>query len=124
MSEWDFPGTIGLGARGQRARQVQEWLCLQGLNVVIDGDFGPATRAAVQTFQARQGLRASGSVNASTWATLVQPMTNAVAEIPPGKRGLGQLAVAYAKQHLAQQMPSSSACCTSGQDLRPGRTRR
>lgn len=103
MREWDFPGTIAIGARGRRARRVQEWLCLHDLNVVIDSDFGPATRAAVKAFQAREGLRTSGSVNPSTWAALVQPMTDAVAEIAPGKRTVGQLAVAYAKQHLAQQ---------------------
>jgi len=103
MHEWDFPGTIAVGAQGKRARRVQEWLCLQGLNVAIDDDFGPATRAAVKAFQAREGLRASGTVNLSTWTALVAPMTDAVAEIAPGKRTLGQLAVAYARQHLAQQ---------------------
>ncbi len=103
MTEWDFPGTIARGARGRPAFRVQEWLCLQSVNVVIDGDFGPATRASVQTFQSRAGLPASGTVNQSTWAALVEPMTNAVTEIPPGKRSLGELAVAYAKQHLAQQ---------------------
>lgn len=102
MSEWDFPGTIAVGAKGRPARQVQEWLCLHGVNLVIDGDFGPATRAAVRAFQSRKGLQASGTVNQSTWAALVEPMTTAVAEILPGKKSLGALAVAYARQHLAQ----------------------
>jgi hypothetical protein len=102
MNEWDFPGPIAPGAKGRPARQVQEWLCLQGCNVVIDADFGPATRAAVQAFQSSAGLAASGTVNQGTWAALVQPMTDAVANITPGKRSLGQLAVVYAKQHLAQ----------------------
>jgi hypothetical protein len=102
MNECDFPGSIGQGARGRNARRVQEWLCLHDWNVVIDGDFGPATKAAVQSFQSSTGLTASGTVNQNTWAALVQPMTDAVAELDPQGRGVGDLAVAYARQHLAQ----------------------
>jgi hypothetical protein len=102
MSEWGFPGTVAFGAKSQMVRRVQEWLSLQGINVVIDGKFGPATHAAVQVFQSSNGLPTSGTVNRTTWAALVEPMTAAVAEIAPGKKSLGQLAVAYGKQHLAQ----------------------
>ncbi|QDT13861.1 peptidoglycan-binding protein [Planctomycetes bacterium K23_9] len=38
--------------------------------VSIDGDFGPATEAAVQAFQIKSGLDATGVVNAATWKAL------------------------------------------------------
>jgi peptidoglycan hydrolase-like protein with peptidoglycan-binding domain len=41
-----------------------------GPNLVIDAEFGPKTRAAVSTFQRRNGIRASGEVDAGTWAAL------------------------------------------------------
>jgi len=83
-------------------RQVQEWLCLQGINVTVDSGFGPATEAAVKGFQTRRGLGATGIVNQKTWDALVEPMTNAMTNIPPGNRSLGGVVVAYAEQHLAE----------------------
>ena len=42
MSDRDSPGTIALGAGGVLPRHVQEWPCLRGFGVVIDGRFGLA----------------------------------------------------------------------------------
>jgi hypothetical protein len=75
---------------------------LHGEHVVIDGDFGPATEAAVKDFQAKTGVGVTGIVDASTFAQLVRPMTAALAAIPARGRSLGELVVAYAQQHLAQ----------------------
>jgi hypothetical protein len=101
MNEWEFPGRVSKGMRGQRVRQVQEWLCLHGLSVSTDGDFGPATQAALRRFQKGKGLAVSGAVNAATWGALVAPMTAAIAELAPAS-GLGQAVAACALQHLAQ----------------------
>lgn len=91
--------------RGDKRGQVhliQEWLCLQGWHVKIDGDFGPATEAAIKEFQTQQQLPASGVVDGATFDRLVAPMRAALAPLEPQGRSLGQLAVAYAQQHLQQ----------------------
>jgi hypothetical protein len=102
MSEWDFAGSIEIGATGRQARLVQEWLSLQGFKVSVDGQFGPATEVAVRAFQKARGLQTGGVVNGTTFAALVAPMVAALAPINPGSRSLGALTLAYARQHLAQ----------------------
>ena len=83
-------------------RRVQEWLCLHGFAVAIDDSFGDATDRAVKAFQKKQKLRVTGVVDQKTFQALTQPMRKALAPINPGGRSLGQLAVAYARQHIAQ----------------------
>lgn len=51
---------------------VQNLLVKQhGYNLAIDGDFGPATAAAIIDFQTKQGLSATGIVDEATWSALV-----------------------------------------------------
>lgn len=90
------------GSSGPKVKLIQEWLCLRGHNVLIDGDFGPATERAVRRFQQANGLTVDGVVGPQTFGVLVKPMTDALNPIPPGNRTLGQMVVAYAEQHLAQ----------------------
>ena len=86
---------------GDKVRLVQGWLSLHGFNVVVDGGFGPATTQALRAFQAKRGLSTTGKVDEPTYAALVAPVAAALAPIPRRKT-LGELVVAYAKQHLAQ----------------------
>jgi hypothetical protein len=102
MPELTFPGSVGRGATGRPARQVQEWLCLHQHRVVVDGNFGKATEAALREFQARMGLPVSGGVDQLTFEALVAPLQAALATIQPVPSELGQVLVAYARQHLAQ----------------------
>jgi hypothetical protein len=90
------------GDKQGQVRLIQEWLCLQGWHVKIDGDFGPATEAAVRAFQTQQQLPADGVVDGATFEHLVASMRAALAPIDPQDRSLGQLVVAYAQQHLRQ----------------------
>src|SRR5215216_5629349 len=53
------------GARGPAVAKVQRWL-----NQPADGIFGRGTRAAVKSFQRRQGLTPDGVVGPATWAAL------------------------------------------------------
>jgi len=90
------------GDQGVKVSLIQEWLCLHGFQVVIDGAFGPATEAAVGQFQSRAGVGVDGIVGDTTFEQLVLPMKRALGPIPPDGANLGAMVVAYAKQHLAQ----------------------
>jgi len=96
-----FTGEIASGARGARARLVQEWLGLQGHGVAIDNDYGGATETAVEGFQVARGLAATGRVDEATVAALTAPMQAALAPLAVPAGGLEDAAVAVAGQHLA-----------------------
>ncbi len=102
VSDLDLDKDYKKGMKGKKVRLIQEWLCLHGYHIVIDGDFGDATDAAVRQFQKDKKLRIDGIVERKTFDRLVLPMTKALEEISPGKKGLGQMVVAYAEQHLEQ----------------------
>jgi hypothetical protein len=102
MSEWDYSGDVKRGDKTAKAKLVQEWLCLQGVGVAIDKDFGPATEAGVKAYQAKRKLPVSGVVDKATFDALVAPMVAAMKPIAAGGKSLGELVVAYAQQHLAQ----------------------
>lgn len=62
------------GSTGPAITDVQERLA--ALGHVVDGDtpgvFGPSTKAAVEAFQRRRGLRIDGIVGSLTWDRLVE----------------------------------------------------
>ena len=90
-----------VGSKGQTVKLIQSWLCYHGFKVVVDGGYGKATAAQVRAFQRAKGLPHNGVVDEATWRALIRPMLMAIAPIA-GNRPLGQLIVAYARQHLAQ----------------------
>lgn len=102
MDELKLDRVMRRGDSGPSVRRVQEWLSLHGLHVKIDGEFGPATQAAVTQFQSSQGLSSGGDVSAETFERLVAPMRAALVKIPPAGKSLGELTIAYADQHRAQ----------------------
>lgn len=66
--------TIQQGSKGQHVRDLQAHLkavypAYAG-HLVVDGDFGPRTKAAVMEFQRRSGLVADGIVGPLTWGRL------------------------------------------------------
>ncbi len=90
------------GSKGGQVQVIQEWLCLQGQNVAIDGAFGPATEGAVRKFQAANSLPVTGIVDANTFGNLTAPLAKAIAPISGEGKDLSDLIIAYASQHLAQ----------------------
>jgi peptidoglycan hydrolase-like protein with peptidoglycan-binding domain len=65
---------VKIGDYGDQVKYVQEWLCYNKINVVIDSDFGPATKAAVKEFQGYKGVSVTGVVNDKTWSLLNYPI--------------------------------------------------
>ncbi len=65
---------MSVGDSGAAVRDIQQRLAtiVPGAPVDEDGDFGPATRAAVEAFQHRRGLRVDGVCGRQTWNTLVE----------------------------------------------------
>ncbi len=62
---------LRLGAQGDAVRRLQARLRALGfLDGAVDGDFGPATRAAVEAAQAEWGLAVDGVVGPATWEAL------------------------------------------------------
>ncbi len=88
--------------KNERVKRIQEWLCLRGLYVAVDGEFGPATEATVKVFQAREGVPQTGIVNEDCFSRLVAPMRAALVSLAPDGRTLGDMIVAVAMQHLSQ----------------------
>lgn len=65
---WD--GTLQEGASGEPVRQLQirvAGYADYGTVLALDGDFGPATKAAVAAFQDAYGLTANGVADAATF---------------------------------------------------------
>lgn len=104
------------GDSGEKVRLIQEWLCLHGISIPVDGEYGPATELAVKQFQRKMSQPVDGAVNNNTFTMLIRPLTRAMARIEAvkGHTTLGSLIVAYAMQHL-QQSPRE----VGGQNMGP-----
>jgi hypothetical protein len=100
MDETKLDKNYKRGDSGPYVGLMQEWLCLSGINVVIDEDFGSATDAAVRKFQLINTLSVDGEVGPITFSKLIEPLTNALKPIPVNGRLLGDMVIAYALQHL------------------------
>jgi len=59
------------GSAGEDVKTVQYLVMAHGHPTGVDGDFGPATKAAVQAFQSSRGLSTDGIVGPQTWPQLI-----------------------------------------------------
>jgi len=69
----DTPQPLKVGSRGRLVEALQRTLNRQlqpSPDLTIDGDFGPATEAAVKAFQQARGLPVTGVVDAATFRAL------------------------------------------------------
>jgi peptidoglycan hydrolase-like protein with peptidoglycan-binding domain len=91
------------GATGKAVQRVQEWLTLNGIAVVVDGQFGPATGYAVGRFQTRRGLPKSGVVDTATFDELTEPLHRALAPPSTVPGGFSSGVANAARQHLRER---------------------
>jgi peptidoglycan hydrolase-like protein with peptidoglycan-binding domain len=59
------------GDEGHPVRTLQQLLRAHGHTLAVDGIFGPATEAAVRSFQTSRGLAADGIAGPVTWSAIV-----------------------------------------------------
>jgi peptidoglycan hydrolase-like protein with peptidoglycan-binding domain len=69
-------GTVSRSRRGHagsrwRASLWQRFLCTQGFQLTVDGDFGTKTHDATTAYQRARGLAADGVVGSKTWYSAV-----------------------------------------------------
>ncbi len=62
---------VAAGARGEAVVALQRQLVARGSGIAVDGSFGPATAAAVRSFQTTERLPVDAVVDARTWSRLV-----------------------------------------------------
>jgi peptidoglycan hydrolase-like protein with peptidoglycan-binding domain len=60
------------GLTGDDVVAWQKYLVTQGYSLTVDGNFGPASKAATATFQQKYGLVPDGSVGPNTMGTAMQ----------------------------------------------------
>jgi len=87
------------GNAGSAVRKVQEWLTLNGVAVVVDGLFGPATEYAVSRFQGYRHLAKTGVVDTTTHAEFTRPVIRALEPPTTPPTSLSAGIVAAARQH-------------------------
>lgn len=66
------------GSKAPAVKLLQEWLSLNGRGTAIDGDFGPATGAALRAMFAIGPGSFDGSVAEREWTVLLNPMARAL----------------------------------------------
>jgi D-alanyl-D-alanine carboxypeptidase (penicillin-binding protein 5/6) len=80
------PAALAVGAGGKLVEDLQRTLNARlepSPQLGVDGDFGPATQAAVVRFQEKAGLPADGTVGPATWEALGPLVAAEGQAVPP-----------------------------------------
>ncbi|GAB3775342.1 hypothetical protein GCM10028818_19360 [Spirosoma horti] len=107
-----FTATVQQGSTGTDVRRVQEWLCLNALrypnaalSTSLDGEFGPATKRAVQNFQVLLKTAQTGVVSPDLFSKLSAPLATGFQQKSTGtplRKAIVQLAQTHLKQRSAE----------------------
>ncbi len=102
-TELTIDGPVARGDHDGPVRRVQEWLTLNDIAVVVDGDYGPATEYAVSRFQVYRDLPKTGVVDRATYAELTAPLLRALEPPSVEPSTFSAAVVAAARQHRNQR---------------------
>lgn len=83
--------TTQQGSTGNAVIALQRQLNAHGHNLTVDGDFGPATAAAVRSFQSSKKLSVDGVAGPQTWNSLVGSASTTPAPPPPSSGVLAKI---------------------------------
>jgi peptidoglycan hydrolase-like protein with peptidoglycan-binding domain len=86
--------TLTEGDTGPAVKTLQTRLNVWGAALTVDGDFGPATLAAVKAFQTEQKLTVDGIVGPQTWSALNKNPGGAVPYPAPTGLAAGSVSLA------------------------------
>lgn len=95
-----------VGRQNRSVKRVQEWINHWGIKIACDGDFGPATLAAVKRVQASVGVppdQRDGVVTLDLWNELVAPLRRATAIDVDPHDSFGQAVMRFARRFLAER---------------------
>jgi len=101
-SEYSVVLPVQRKASGKEVKLVQEWLCLHNCSVKVDGEFGPATEAAVRRFQTKARIHPTGVIDEQTYTALIAPVMRACKPLATTAETYSQRVVSAARQHLKE----------------------
>ncbi len=85
---------LQVGMEGRDVRELQESLVMLGYRIIIDGNFGPATKESVVSFQSKCKLPTDGVVGLQTWEKLREAISFEHYQVKPGDT-LSYLSISY-----------------------------
>lgn len=70
MANSTYPGRLRFGSKGPAVKALQAQLNTYGNHLLLDGEFGAATKKVVMAFQAHRHIGSDGVVDAVVWARI------------------------------------------------------
>ena len=74
---------VAYGSSGSAVKELQEALNRPGYGLAVDGIFGEKTKAAVRSYQKKNGLKLDGIAGEETWGSLMNSAASMEEMAPP-----------------------------------------
>ena len=74
---------VAYGSSGSAVKELQEALNRHGYDLAVDGIFGEKTKAAVRSYQKKNGLKLDGIAGNETWGSLRNSAASMEEMAPP-----------------------------------------
>lgn len=74
---------VAYGSSGSAVKELQEALNRHGYDLAVDGIFGEKTKAAVRSYQKKNGLKLDGIAGEETWGSLMNSAASMEETAPP-----------------------------------------